>query len=291
MSTAGIAVFASHGMPALRSVLRGIRETAGHPASLMVFVSDCPEQAATYLVRQYLRGRINGFELDTGAHHLGHCGLDRAFHMLEGDYLVRVDDTMEFRPRWLEKALAALENNESIGCLSLVQPPEYHRGRGRPRTVHVEPVPVERLDMRCYVTRHDLAARHECELMGEKSGGTCLFQQYLRREGRELAYLPGLVRAGVVEDLPRPGARLLDQDLPVHEGPTGALQRLRRTYELGDDVLFTCMACGAREHEVLAMRARFCERHHVAVGCWYELRCLECHELHYVDDDQYRCPV
>ena len=35
---------------------------------------------------------------------------------------------------------------------------------------------------------------------------------------------------------------------------------------------------------------RFCERHQVAVGFWYELRCPECGELLYKDDYQFRCP-
>ena len=33
--------------------------------------------------------------------------------------------------------------------------------------MHIEPVPLERLDMRCFVTRHDLVSHHECELMGD----------------------------------------------------------------------------------------------------------------------------
>ena len=59
---------------------------------------------------------------------------------MQGDYLVRVDDTLEFQPGWLERSIEALEADPDIGCLSLVPPPGYHRGRGRPRTVHVEPL-------------------------------------------------------------------------------------------------------------------------------------------------------
>ena len=66
---------------------------------------------------------------------------------------------------------------------------------------------------------------------------------------------------------------------------------VEQAYDLGDDVLLTCMACGNNELEVLAARIRFCERHQVATGYWYELRCPECGELHYKDDHQFCCPA
>jgi hypothetical protein len=294
----GIVVFTSHGVPALRAALRGIRETVADPWELAVFANDCPDLVATYLVRQYLRGRIIGFQLESGDGHGSHCGLGRVHHLVAGEFVVRVDDTLEFQPGWLERATAALEADPDIGCLSLVQPPDYHRGRGRPRTVHVEPLVVDRLDMRCYVTRRELVARHECELMGEEEGGArgggpgggCRFQQYLRDDGKKLAYLPGLVTALTLSEVPSAqDACAHEADLPAHEGAAGAMQHLQQTFELGDDVLLTCMACGSNELEVLAARIRFCERHGVAIGYWYELRCPECNELHYKDDYQFSC--
>jgi hypothetical protein len=291
VSKAGIVVFTSHGVPALRAAIRGIRDTVSGSPDLVVFASDAPEQVATYLVRLYLRGRISGFELDCGNHHGHHCGLDRGYHLVEGDYLVRVDDTLEFEPGWLERAVAALEADPTIGCLSLAQPPDYHRGRGRPRTVYVEPIFVEHLDMRCYVTRHELVERHECELMGEQPGDGCRFQEFLHAQGKRLAYLPGLVKALELSEVPRGhDACCHEAELPAHEGATGAMQHLEQAYDLGDDVLVTCMACGATELEVLAARIVFCARHQVAIGHWYELRCPECNELHYKDDHQFSCP-
>ena len=290
MSRAGLVVYTSHGVPALRAVLRGLRETVDRPAGIVVFADDATEVVATYLVRQYLRGRIDALQLESGDRHGGHCGLDRAFDMVDGDYLVRVDDTLEFHPGWLDRSVAALEADPTIGCLSLVPPDDYQRGRGRPRTVHVEPITVDRLDMRCFVTRRELVQRHECRLLSE-SAGDCAFQRYLRDEGRTLAYLPGVVTALSVADVPNAlDACAHEADLPVHQGATGAMQRLEQAYDLGDDVLLTCMACGNSELEVLAARVRFCERHQVAVGFWYELRCPECNELHYKDDYQFTCP-
>jgi hypothetical protein len=284
---AGIVVYTSHGLPALRAVLRGIRDTVEEPHDLAVVCPECAEQVATYLVRQYLRGRLDACELEHGAR--PHCGLDRAFQLARGDYLVRVDDTLEFRPGWLEKAIGVLEAEPSIGCLSLVAPPDYHRRRGRPATVHVKPEACERLDMRCYVTRRSLVEAHECDLMAQRHDA-CRFQSYLAEHGLTLAYLPGVVSALDQAQVPRPSGGGMEAELPPHEGATGAVQRLEQQYELGDEVLLTCMACGAPELDVLAARIQFCRPHQVAVGYWYELRCPECGELHYKDDFQFRCP-
>ena len=299
----GIVVFTRHGVPALRAALRGIRETVADPWDLAVHANDCSDLVATYLVRQYLRGRVGAIQLESGDSDGLHRGLERVFHLVEGEYLVRVDDTLEFQQGWLERSVAALEADPDIGCLSLVQPPDYHRGRGRPRTVHVEPLVVERRDMRCYVTRRELVARHECELMGveegdgsgdglgDGSGDGCRFQQYLQAHGKKLAYLPGVVTALALSEVPSAqDACAHEAELPAHEGASGAMQHLEQSYELGDDVLLTCMACGSTELEVLAARIRFCESHQVAIGFWYELRCPECNELHYKDDYQFICP-
>ena len=290
MSRAGIVVFTTRGVVALRAVLHGIRETVDDVHELVVFAPDAPEQVATYLTRQYLRGRITGLELDTDGYHGSHCGLDLAYHLVGGDYLVRVDDTLEFRPGWLDRAIAALEADPSIGLLSLVQPPGYHRGRGRPRSVNFAPEPAELLDMRCFVTRRDLVIRHECELMGEQAGDECLFQRCLVDSGRRLVYMPGLVTALDLAGMPLPRIAAPEAELPAHGGATGSIRRLRQRYELGDDVLSVCMACSENELEVLAARVKFCSTHQAAIGHMYELRCPECGELHYKDDFQFRCP-
>ena len=287
----GIVVFTSHGIPALRAALRGIRETVADPWDLAVYANDCSDLVATYLVRQYLRGRIGALQLESGDSEGLHSGLGRVYHLVEGDYLVRVDDTLQFQPGWLERSVEALEADPGIGCLSLVQPPDYHRGRGRPRTVRVEPLVVDHLDMRCYVTRRELVARHECELRGEEEGDGRRFQQYLLAHDKKLAYLPGVVTALALSEVPSAqDACAHEADLPAHEGASGAMQHLEQSYELGDDVLLTCMACGSSELEVLAARIRFCESHQVAIGYWYELRCPACNELHYKDDYQFSCP-
>jgi hypothetical protein len=185
----GIVAFVRRGLPELRTALRCIRDTAPEDAQLAVVAIDLGDQDATYLLRQYLRGRIQALDFESADAHGSHCGLDRAYQLVRGTYLARVDDTLEFQPGWLERAIAALEADRTLGCLSLIPPDDYHRGRGRPRTVHVEPVVVDHLDLRCFVAPRDLVERHECELMGEQPDG-CRFQDYLRSHGRRLAFLP-----------------------------------------------------------------------------------------------------
>jgi hypothetical protein len=288
--SAGIVAFVTHPLPELRTALRGIRETAPPDAQLAVVATDLGDQDATYLLRQYLRGRLQALDFERGGSRAGHCGLDRAHQLVRGDYLARVDDTLEFQPGWLERAVSILQADPSLGCLSLVPPADYHRGRGRPRTVHVEPIEVDHLELRCFVTPRELVERHECELMAGQPDG-CGFLDHLRREGLRMAFLPGLVSPlGVIEGPTGLDSCSVEAELPPHEGASGAIQRLEQAYDLGDDILLTCLSCGGSELEVLAARIRFCERHQVATGFWYELRCPECGELHYKDDFQFRCP-
>jgi hypothetical protein len=290
VTSAGIVAFVSRGLPELRTALRGIRETAPPDAELAVVASGLADYDATYLLRQHLRGRIHALQFESSGARGCHCGLGYALRLVDGDYFARVDDTVAFQPGWLERAVEVLEADSSLGCLSLVPPADYQRGRGRPRTVHVEPIEVDHLDMTCFVVARDLVERHERERMGGQAEG-CGFQDYLRGSGRRLAFLPGLVSPlGSVELPTGHNACVHEADLPAHEGAAGSMQRLRQAYHLGDDVLLTCLSCGGAELETLAARIRFCERHQVAIGFWYELRCPECGELHYQDDYQFRCP-
>jgi len=286
----GIVAHVTRGLPELRTVMRGIRETAPSEAQLAVVAADLDDLDATFLLRQYLRGHVHALKFEHNGAHGCRCGLDRSHQLVRGDYIARVDDTLRFQPGWLERAVAAFEADPSLGCLSLVPPADYHRGRGRPRTVNVEPIEVDHLDMQCFVAPRDLVERHECELMAEQPDG-CRFQEFLRAGGRRLAFLPGLVSPLGVVEVPKDfDSWSLEAELPPHEGATGALQRLEQAYDLGDDILLTCLSCGGPELETMAARIRFCERHQVAIGFWYELRCPECGELMYKDDYQFRCP-
>jgi hypothetical protein len=286
-----VALFATHGLVPLRRTLQSLRESAEGRAEVLVFANDPPEQVATYLTRQYVRERIAGFGLDATTLDGMHCGLDRVYHMTRADYLLRAEDTLEFLPGWLEAVLDAMDDDGDLGLLSLTRPAQPRR-RGRPPKVRCEVDVVDLAEGRCFITRRDLFARHECELMGEQQRDVCPFQRHLKSIHRKLACLPGFVRP-LDEPVMTPwgdAQAALEAELPAHQGASGAMQHLRQDYQLGDDVLLTCMACGATELEVLAARIKFCGQHHVAIGYMYELRCPQCGELHYKDDFQLRCP-
>ncbi len=288
---AAVALFATHGLVPLRRTLQSLRESAEGEADVIVFMGSPQEQVVTYLTRQYMRERIAGFELHDGSFADAHCGLDRVYHLTRADYLVRADDTLEFEPGWLETVLEAMDDDGDIGVLALTRPAQPRR-RGRPPKVRCEVEVVDHADLQCFVTRRELFARHECELMGEQQRDGCPYQRYLKSIHMKLACLPGLVRPLDEEIMTPPGdaQAALEAELPAHLGAAGALQHLHQDYQLGDDALLTCMACGATELEVLAARIKFCAQHQVAIGYMYELRCPECSELHYKDDPQLRCP-
>ena len=122
--TVGIVAFVSHPLPELRTALRGIRETAPPDSQLAVVATGLGDQDATYLLRQYLRGRIQALEFEHRGAHGCHCGLDNAYRLVHGDYFARVDDTFTFKPGWLETAVerAARPTPRSAASLSSRRP-------------------------------------------------------------------------------------------------------------------------------------------------------------------------
>lgn len=276
----------------MRSALHGIWDTAS-PYEIIVMASRCDEEIAGYLMRQYRRGKISSFAFDMGGGPATHCGLDRGFHFARGKYLVRAQDGLVFEQGWLEFAIDALEADPAIGCLGLIEPEERRR-RGRPPKSRRELVPVERVDTTCFVTSHDLFERHESELLGERPADRCLYQARLREIGMELAFYPGLVKRVGIEAASEAASADdysdIDAALPLHDLSSGAQQRIHQVYELGEDVLLTCMSCGNNEVKVLAARVEFCPTHGAPIGYTYTLRCSSCHELQYEEDMQFRCP-
>ncbi|HJW75083.1 MAG TPA: glycosyltransferase family A protein [Thermoleophilia bacterium] len=292
MGSASVILFTDHRVDAVRAALHGIWDTAA-PYELVVMASRRDDEIADYLMRQYRRSRISSVVFDTSAAARSHCGLDRGFHFTTGKYLVRVQDGLAFSPGWLELATAALETHPEIGCLGLLDANGRSR-RGRPPKPRRVALPVECVSTTCFITPHELFERHESELLGELPADHCLYQELLREMRKELAYLPGLVKhdgAGVSREVTVAGDHFeIEADLPFHDLDSGAEQRLHQVYELGEDVLLTCMSCGSNELEVLAATVEFCAAHGTPVGHTYTLRCGSCRELQYQEDMQFRCP-
>ncbi len=289
---ASVVLFTGRRVDAVRAALHAVWDTAT-PCELIVVARRCDEEIAGYLMRQCRRGRISSFAFDMGGGPATHCGLDRGFHFAGGKYLVRAQDGLVFAPGWLDLAVETLEASPEIGCLGLIEPEERRR-RGRPPKLRPRVVLSERVDTTCFITTHRLFERHESELLGERPADHCLYQARLSEAGVELAYLSGLVKRA--DDGLGPAAPIIDDRaeidaaLPPHDVSNGAQQRIHQVYELGDDVLLTCMCCGNNELEVLAATVEFCPSHGSPVGYTYTLRCGACHELQYEEDMQYRCP-
>jgi hypothetical protein len=284
---ASIALVSMHGAQPLRAALHNIRETADQPHDVVILAAQHQDDVVEYIARHYLRGDVAAIGLDTADDGMSHCGLDRAVHFSSGDVLVRVQDDLEFAPGWLGHVLTTLEAHPEIGMLGLLQG-QGKRPRGRPPKAPRGPEPVDEVDLRAFAVRRDLFGAHESALRGERCAEGCLYQARLPELGYTLALLPGLVKPAAV-GVPQVAGDGLEADLPFHAGAAEARSALRQIYQLGEEVLLPCLACGDDEFEVLAAHIEFCEAHGVPIGYTYTLRCAGCGATHDEEDPQFRC--
>jgi hypothetical protein len=290
VSIASVVVSSSHGLDALRATLHSVwRASIG--TELIVTTNRCDPDTAGYLVRQYRRGKVSSLAV-AGIDSRGtHCDLDRTLHLATGTFVARVSDDVRLQAGWLDKALAVMEAIPTIGCLGLVD----GAGRRRPgprRRLGLGALQADSVDTHCFVTRRDLAALHCAMLTRGGAQDSCAYQAGLRQLGFHVAYLPGLA-ARIHRAAPRPthSRARIDGDIPLHGVRTTHGERIRQAYELGQDVLLTCVSCGNGELEVLTAEIEFCARHDVAVGHTYTLRCGTCGRLQFEEDLQLACPA
>ena len=82
----------------------------------------------------------------------------------------------------------------------------------------------------------------------------------------------------------------IDGDFILHGPLTTPARKIRQTYELGEEVLLTCVQCGNGALDVLAAEVEFCADHDVPVGHTYILHCHRCGKLQFEEDLQVACP-
>lgn len=288
MGIASVVVVSSRGLDALRATLHSVW-SASVCVELAVMASWCDEDTAAYLLRQYRRGKIASLAVHAIGPQGIHCDLDRALHLTSGKYIARVSDDLELQPGWLDSAVAAIDGVPGIGCLGLVNGSGRHKP-GPPRRLGLGALQTEEVDTRCFVTRRDLASLHGTRLSRDKAADACVYQCALRRLGFLIAYLPGLVTRD--DHAAIRAARchsVIDGDVPYHDVGMSHRQRVRQAYELGQDVLLTCVSCGNGELEVLSAEIEFCARHDVPVGHTYTLHCAKCGKLQFEEDLQFAC--
>ena len=282
-----IAVVSTHGVGPLRTTLHRLRETTPSDVELIVLAAQHYEDVVGYVTRHYLRGDVSAIALEASEREVAHCGIDTAFQMSNGELLVRLQDDVVLQPDWFDAVVAALRDDPRIGMLGLVQDDEPRR-RGRPPK-SPQPEDVDGIDLRAFAVTQAVLREHPGELRGERCAEGCRFQQRLRALGYRLAYLPGKVKAGGGSFV-RPSGVGLEADLELHPGARETMARLRQSYRLGEEVLLPCHVCDEEEFEVLGAQIEFCERHGVATGFTYTLRCVGCRQLAYEEDHQFRCP-
>jgi len=282
-------VFSSCDLAALRRTLHSVWDGAHEQHQVVVLASRLDDDTASYLVRQYQRGRISSFGFDSLNRRGSHCDLDHAFHLATGQYVARVSDDIEVRTGWLEVALDVMEAIPTIGCLGLVRGPRRHRP-GRLRTLGGGALQAENVDTRCFVTRRHLFEQHDRKPPRGSAESSCAYQARLQKLGYQIGYLPGLVM-GVEPGAQRaaPAKEKVDGDILLHDPLTAPVRKVHQTYELGEEVLLACVQCGNAALDVLAAEVEFCADHDVPVGHTYILHCHRCGRLQFEEDLQFAC--
>lgn len=285
-----VVVFSRGDLAALRTTLHGVwGET--ERMRVVVMRESHDREAADYLFRQYARGRLAGLGVRAVESPESSCGLDRAGSFVGPDmrFIARLADGLELQPGWLARALAVFDETPSLGSLGLLGASRHTPGR--PRRLTLGAVQVDEIETTCFVTRGDLLSRHCLTRPCRGPGTSCAYHEALKEHGLAIGHLQGLVRmAGPSEPRTAPAHTDVVGDTSFHGPPGDEARQPRQAYELGQDVLITCVSCGNDELEVLTAEVEFCAAHGLPVGHTYTMRCPRCGKLQLEEDLQFACP-
>lgn len=104
----------------LRNCLTSLVSTADYPYELIVNCDggDDPENT-NWLLRAQQEGKISKLTVTGGLNRGVGRSLQQCLSIAEGQYFAKIDTDLEFKPGWLSKAVAILNDDATIGTVSL----------------------------------------------------------------------------------------------------------------------------------------------------------------------------
>jgi len=104
----------------LHTTIASLKKNTKYPYELII-VDDgsMEEENVEFLLRLYKAKELSCLILNAGKNQGVGASINKGFHCAHGKYLFKLDSDLEFKPLWLEKAVAILETFPEIGVLGL----------------------------------------------------------------------------------------------------------------------------------------------------------------------------
>jgi len=104
----------------LHQTIASLKRNTEYPHELIVVDDGSMDPAnVEFLMRLYGAKELSTLVLNAGRNQGVGASINRGFHAAHGKWLFKLDSDLEYRPQWLEKAVAILETFPEIGVLGL----------------------------------------------------------------------------------------------------------------------------------------------------------------------------
>jgi len=104
----------------LHQTIASLKRSTTYPYELIVIDDGSYEKAnVEFLMRLYEAKKISSLILNAGPNLGVGASINRGFHCAHGKYLFKLDSDLEYKPLWLERAVAIMETFPEIGVLGL----------------------------------------------------------------------------------------------------------------------------------------------------------------------------